>query len=59
MAKWRMPTSFEATPLGLCQPHSTVLTAGQETISLAFRKWTQLALDDRLYAPNGVLQIYI
>lgn len=36
------------------QPHSTVLTAEQETVIVAFRRQTLLPLDDCLYAlqPN-------
>jgi hypothetical protein len=50
MAKWLKCTSVAL--IWLCQPHSTVLTAGQEIISVAFRKLTPLALDDCLSRPS-------
>jgi hypothetical protein len=36
--------------MGPREPHSTVLTAGQEAMIVAYRKRTLLALDDCLYA---------
>jgi hypothetical protein len=46
----RKRTTVEDAKMGPRQPHSTVLTAEQETIIVAFRKRTLLALDDCLYA---------
>jgi transposase-like protein len=50
VAKWRMRASVEDSPMGPRQPHSTVLTAEQEAVIVAFRKRTLLTLDDCLYA---------
>jgi len=50
VAKWRKRTSVEDAKMGPRQPHSTVLTAEQEAIIVAFRQRTLLALDDCLYA---------
>jgi transposase-like protein len=50
VAKWRKRTSVEDAPMGPRQLHSTVLTAEQEAIIVAFRQRTLLALDDCLYA---------
>jgi len=50
VAKWRKRTSVEDAPMGPRQPCSTVLSAEQEAVAVAFRKQTQLPLDDCLYA---------
>jgi transposase InsO family protein len=50
VAKWRRRTTVEDARMGPRQPHSTVLTAEQEAIIVAFRQRTLLALDDCLYA---------
>jgi transposase InsO family protein len=50
VAKWRRHTTVEDAPMGPRLPHSTVLTAEQEAIIVAFRQRTLLALDDCLYA---------
>ena len=50
VAKWRKRTTVEDARMGPRQPHSTVLTAEQEAIIVAFRQRTLLALDDCLYA---------
>ena len=50
VTKWRRRTSVEDAPMGPRQPHSTVLTVEQETVTVAFRQRTLLALDDCLYA---------
>ena len=50
VAKWRKRTTVEDARMGPRQPHSTVLTAEQEAVIVAFRKRTLLALDDCLYA---------
>jgi transposase InsO family protein len=50
VAKWRKRTNVEDARMGPRQPHSTVLTAEQEAIIVAFRQRTLLPLDDCLYA---------
>lgn len=50
VAKWRKRTSIEDAPMGPHQPHSTVLTAEQEAMIVAFRQQTLLPLDDCLSA---------
>ena len=50
VAKWRKRTTVEDAPMGPRLPHSTVLTAEEEAVIVAFRKRTLLALDDCLYA---------
>jgi transposase-like protein len=49
VAKWRKRTSVEDAPMGPRQPHSTILTAEQEAMVVAFRMRTLLPLDDCLY----------
>ncbi|GAA4355648.1 hypothetical protein GCM10023185_18680 [Hymenobacter saemangeumensis] len=52
MAKWRKrPTTTDARR----GPASTVLTAEQEAIAVAFRRHTLLALDDCLYALQATI----
>jgi transposase InsO family protein len=50
VAKWRRRTTVEDAKMGSRQAHSTVLTAEQEAVIVAFRQRTPLALDDCLYA---------
>ena len=50
VAKWRKRTTIKDSPMGPLQPHSTVLTAEQEAVIVAFRQQTLLPLDDCLYA---------
>lgn len=50
VAKWRKRTSLEDRPMGPRAPHSTVLSADEETLIVAFRRHTLLPLDDCLYA---------
>lgn len=50
VAKWRKRTTVEDAPMGPRLSHSTVLTAEEEAVIVAFRKRTLLALDDCLYA---------
>jgi transposase-like protein len=50
VAKWRKRTTVKDALMGPRQPHSTVLTAEQETTIVAFRRQTLLPLDDCLYA---------
>ncbi len=50
VAKWRKRSSVDDLPMGPRQPRSTVLTAEQEAVVVAFRRQTLLSLDDCLYA---------
>ena len=49
-AKWRKRTILEDHPMGPKAPHSTVLSADEETLIVAFRRHTLLPLDDCFYA---------
>jgi transposase-like protein len=53
VAKWRKRTTVQDAPMGPA-PASTVLTAEQEAIAIAFRRHTLLPLDDCLYAPQAL-----
>ena len=55
VAKWRTRTSLEDSPMGPRAPRSTVLSADEETLILAFRRHTLLALDDCLYALQATI----
>ena len=50
VAKWRKRSSVADLPTGPRQPASTVLSAEEEAIVVAFRRYTLLPLDDCLYA---------
>jgi hypothetical protein len=50
VAKWRKRTIVEDSPMGPREPRSTVLSAEQEAMIVAFRLQTLLPLDDCLYA---------
>jgi transposase InsO family protein len=50
VAKWRKRSFVEDAPMGPAQPRSTTLSLEEETMAVAFRKHTLLALDDCLYA---------
>lgn len=50
VAKWKNRTSVADVPTGPKEPKSTVLTADEEAVIVAFRRHTLLALDDCLYA---------
>jgi transposase-like protein len=50
VAKWRKRSFVEDAPMGPKAPRSTVLTAQEEAMVVAFRKHTLLPLDDCLYA---------
>src|SRR6201993_1114527 len=50
VAKWKRRTSVADLPTGPSEPKSTVLSAGDEALIVAFRKHTLLPLDDCLYA---------
>ncbi len=48
--KWRGRDTVQDAPMGPKEPRSTVLTASEEAIAVAFRRHTLLPLDDCLYA---------
>jgi transposase InsO family protein len=50
VAKWKKRTSVADLPTGPKHPKSTVLSADEEAIIVAFRRHTLLPLDDCLYA---------
>ncbi len=50
VAKWKNRTSVAVVPTGPKEPKSTVLTADEEAVIVAFRRHTLLALEDCLYA---------
>lgn len=54
VAKWRKRTTLTDAPMGP-KPASTVLTAEQEAIAVAFREQTLLPLDDCLYALQATI----
>lgn len=55
VAKWRRRTSLEDRRMGPATPRSTVLSADEETLILAFRRHTLLPLDDCLYALQATI----
>jgi transposase InsO family protein len=55
VAKWRGRTSLEDRPMGPKAPRSTVLSANEETLIVAFRRHTLLSLDDCLYALQATI----
>ena len=50
IAKWKSRKSVSDLPTGPKQPRSTVLSAEEEAVVVAFRRHTLLPLDDCLYA---------
>jgi transposase InsO family protein len=50
VAKWKNRDSVKDLPMGPKQPRSTILTAQEEAMIVAFRTKTLLSLDDCLYA---------
>ena len=50
VAKWKGRTSVADAPTGPKEPRSTVLSAEEEAVVVAFRRHTLLPLDDCLYA---------
>ncbi|PVE23627.1 IS481 family transposase, partial [Microvirga sp. KLBC 81] len=50
VAKWKKRTSVADLPTGPKNPESTVLSADEEAVIVAFRRHTLLPLDDCLYA---------
>ena len=55
VTKWRRRTSLEDCRMGPKAPHSTVLSADEETLIVAFRRHTLLPLDDCLYALQATI----
>ena len=55
IAKWKQRSSVADQPTGPKQPHSTVLSAEDEAIVVAFWRHTLLPLDDCLYALQATL----
>lgn len=55
VAKWKRRSSVADVPTGPKQARSTVLSAEDEAIVVAFRKHTLLPLDDCLYALQPTL----
>ena len=55
VAKWKERTSAADHPTGPSEPKSTVLSAEDEAIIVAFRRHTLLPLDDCLYALQATL----
>lgn len=50
VAKWRKRNTVEDARMGPKEVRSTVLTAEEEAVAVAFRRYTLLPLDDCLYA---------
>src|SRR6266576_6862613 len=55
VAKWRKRACVNDVRMGPKVPHSTVLSAEEEAIVVAFRKHTLLPLDDCLYALQATI----
>ena len=55
VAKWKKRTSAADQRTGPKTPHSTVLSAEEEAIVVAFRRHTLLPLDDCLYALQATI----
>ena len=53
--KWRKRETVEDRKTGPKEPHSTVLSAAEEAMIVAFRRHTLLPLDDCLYALQPTL----
>lgn len=53
--KWRHRSCVEDLPMGPKEPRSTVLSAEEEAVCVAFRKHTLLPLDDCLYALQATI----
>jgi transposase-like protein len=53
--KWRKRSSVEDMPMGPKDVRSTVLSAAEEALCVAFRKHTLLPLDDCLYALQATI----
>jgi transposase-like protein len=55
VAKWKKRNFLHDAPMGPRAPHSTVLTAEEEAMVVAFRKHMLLPLDDCLYALQATI----
>ena len=55
VAKWKKRTTVSDMPTGPKSPKSTVMTAEEKAIVVAFRKHTLLPLDDFLYALQATI----
>jgi transposase InsO family protein len=55
VAKWKKRAFVHDAPMGPKDPRSTVLTAEEEAIAVAFRRHTLLPLDDCLYALQATI----
>lgn len=55
VAEWRKRSFLHDAPMGPKAPRSTVLTAEEEAVAVAFRKHTLLPLDDCLYALQATI----
>lgn len=55
VAKWRSRSSTHDLPTGPKQAQSTVLSAEDEAVVVAFRRHTPLPLDDCLYALQATI----
>jgi len=55
VAKWKKRTATADLPTGPREPKSTVLSAEEEAIVVAFRRHTLLPLDDCLYALQATI----
>ena len=53
VTKWRKRPFVHDAAMGPKAPHSTVLSAEEEALAVAFRKHTLLPLDDCLYATQS------
>src|SRR5215475_6268413 len=55
VAKWRRRSFVHDVPMGPKAPRSTVLSAEEEAVVVAFRQHTLLPLDDCLYALQATI----
>jgi transposase-like protein len=55
VTKWKKRAFVHDAPMGPKAPHSTVLSAEEEALVVAFRKHTLLPLDDCLYALQATI----
>src|SRR5262245_12828547 len=55
VSKWRKRAFIHDAPMGPKAPRSTVLTAEEEAMAVAFRQNTLLPLDDCLYALQATI----
>ena len=56
VTKWKKRAFVHDAPMGPKAPHSTVLSAEEEALAVAFRKHTLLPLDDCLYALQATVR---